>query len=223
MPGCRGPALARRACLSPGRFPLAAVFTRAARFSRSSLAHGASAFRGAAVSAQLRACAGQIETMSPPSRAQALDVIYTREREPCQETHDLCPALIIADGDQVHYMGYFCTWLNLFKGEKNKKMRLSLPANRREWPLADTRGWATELVCKRSGEAHSPSTSRRPRGNRGAAGAGSGVPGTRTNPPDAGDKPPSTGFADYCGVNTAWCLHYTRNTDNLRRVDSRKA
>lgn len=140
MPGCRGPALARRARLSAGRTPLAPVFTRAARFSRSCLAHGAPAFRGAAVSAQLRACAGQIETMSPPSRAQALDVIYTREREPCQETHDLCPALIIADGDQVHYMGYFCTWLNLFKGEKNKKMRLSLPANGREWPLADTRG-----------------------------------------------------------------------------------
>lgn len=159
MPGCRGPALARRARLSAGRIPLAPVFTRAARFSRSCLAHGAPAFRGAAVSAQLRACAGQIETMSPPSRAQALDVIYTREREPCQETHDLCPALIIADGDQVHYMGYFCTWLNLFKGKKNKKMRLSLPANRREWPLADTRGWATELACKRSEEAHSPSTS----------------------------------------------------------------
>lgn len=66
-------------------------------------------------------------------------MIYTWERGPCQETHDLCPILIIADGAPVHYTESFCTWLNLFKGEKGKRCDSRCPpagvdaVSRRPW------------------------------------------------------------------------------------------
>lgn len=95
--------LAQCVHLSLGRSPLAATCARISRLFHSCLVQ-LDFFKEPLFQPNTIPTLAKLKTSVHPPELEYFIMIYMWEREPCQETHDLCPILIIADGDQVHYM-----------------------------------------------------------------------------------------------------------------------